>query len=178
LVSAASAPLATARREALAVKPNPAVFAEGVPPRVEIAVTVNRSTTDRQACDVKVEAGDGTKESQLSFGADERTKTVHHVYKNPGSYQVKAVAGFGCSGTRTVIVTVRATPEPAPAAPSASAPAEPAAPSGPGCPAGWWLVPESAQGARYNCRPNLPARPLVCTGGTSYFSENGVIGCR
>ena len=45
-------------------------------------------------------------------------------------------------------------------------------------PAGWWLVPESVQGARYSCRPNLPSRPLICSGGTSYFSENGVIGCR
>jgi len=178
LATAAPAASAATRLDDLAVKPNPAVFADGVPPRVEIAVTVSRGLSDRLACDVKVEPGDGSKESQLSFGVSETTKILHHVYRQPGSYQVKAVAGFGCSGTRTMIITVRATPEAAPAVSSASAPVEPVAPSGPGCPAGWWLVPESVQGGRYNCRPNLPARPLVCAGGTSYFAESGVIGCR
>ena len=178
LAIAAQASFAATRLEDLAVKPNPAVFAGGTPPRVEIAVTVNRSLSDRQPCDVKVEPGDGGSALQLTFGVDERTKSVPYVYKKPGSYQVKAVAGFGCSGSRSVSVAVQTTAEAASPAPSASVPAEPAALSGPGCPAGWWLVPESVQGGRYNCRPNLPARPLMCAGGTSYFAENGIIGCR
>ena len=45
-------------------------------------------------------------------------------------------------------------------------------------PAGWYLVPESVKGARYSCRPHLPAQALRCEGGTSYFAEGGVIGCR
>jgi hypothetical protein len=97
---------------------------------------------------VKIEPGDGGSALQLVFGIDERTKTV------------------------------QAAPDAAPAASSAAAPADPAAPAGSGCPAGWWLVPESVQGAQYSCRPNLPSRPLPCGGGTRYFSENGVIGCR
>lgn len=37
-----------------------------------------------------------------------------------------------------------------------------------------WRSP--ASGSR--TRPTLPSRPLVRAGGTRYFSENGLIGCR
>jgi hypothetical protein len=178
LAAAVPAAVAATRVDEMVVRPNPAAFAGSTPPQVEIAVTVSRGAGDRQPCDVKVEPGDGGSASQLSFGIDERTKSVRYTYQKPGAYQAKAVAGFGCSGTRTVNVTVQATPDAAPPASSASAQAEPPAQPGANCPAGWWLVPESVQGARYTCRPNLPSRPLNCAAGTGYFSENGVIGCR
>jgi hypothetical protein len=187
-LAAAMPPASAATRiEDLVVRPNPAAFVDGAPPQVEIVVTVSRGQFDRQPCDVIVETGDGASVSKLSFGlGDERTKNLRHIYRKPGSYQLKALAGSGCTGTRTVGVNVLATPEAAPPSPaganaspflSAGANA-PAAQAGPGCPAGWWLVPESVQGASYSCRPNLPARPLTCMDGTRYFSEGGVIGCR
>ncbi len=179
LISAAPALFAATRVEDVVVRPNPAAFAGSTPPQVEIAVTIGRGQFDRQSCDVIIETGDGGSASRLSFGpADERTKSVPHTYQKPGSYQLKAVAGSGCTGNRSVNVTILAKPEAAPPPSSANAAPEPAAQTGPGCPAGWWLVPESVQGARYSCRPNLPSRPLICAGGTSYFSENGAIGCR
>ncbi len=193
LAAAMPAAFAATRIDELAVRPNPAVFVDGAPPQVEITVSVERGQFDRQPCDVIVETGDGAAATKLGFGlGDTRTKSVRHTYKKPGSYQLKALAGSGCTGTRTVGVTVLATPAAAPSpAAGANVPVEPAAsvsapaasvsapaPAGPGCPAGWWLVPESVQGASYSCRPNLPARPLSCAGGTRYFAEAGVIGCR
>ncbi len=179
LIAAAPALLAATRIEDVVARPNPAAFAGSTPPQVEIAVTIGRGQFDRQACDVIVETGDGGGASRLSFGpGDELTKSVRHTYQKPGSYQLKAIAGSGCTGNRSVNVTILAKPEATPSPASASAAAESAAPTGPGCPAGWWVVPESVQGARYSCRPNLPSRPLICAGGTSYFSENGIIGCR
>jgi hypothetical protein len=198
LAAVVPAVFAATRIDELAVRPNPAVFVDGAPPQVEITITVDRGQFDKQPCDVIVETGDGAAVTKLRFGlGDERTKSLSYTYKKPGSYQLKALAGGGCTGTRTVGVKVLAAPEAAPSPPvsesaRANAPAEPtaslnapaasvnapAAPAGPGCPAGWWLVPESVQGASYSCRPNLPARPLTCAGGTRYFSEGGVIGCR
>jgi hypothetical protein len=186
LAAAVPAAFAATRIDELAVRPNPAVFVDGAPPQVEITITVERGQFDKQPCDVIVDTGDGAAASRLRFGlGDERAKSLRYAYEKPGAYNVKALASSGCTGTRTVGVTILATPAAAPSpAASVSAPAEPTAsvtapaPAGPGCPAGWWLVPESVQGARYSCRPNLPPRPLVCSGGTGYFSENGVIGCR
>jgi hypothetical protein len=181
LAAAMPAALAATRIDELAVRPNPAVFVNGAPPQVEITITVDRGQFDKQPCDVIVETGDGAAVTKLRFGlGDERTKSLRYTYTKPGSYQLKALAGGGCTGTRTVGVRVLAAPEAAPSLPvSESVRANaPAAPVGPGCPAGWWLVPESVQGASYSCRPNLPAGPLTCTGGTRYFSEGGVIGCR
>ncbi len=180
LAAAVPAVSAATRVDELAVRPNPAAFEGSTPPQVEIAVTVSRGQFDRQPCDVLVDTGDGAVATRLGFGvADERTKSLRHIYGKPGVYQLKAVAGHGCSGSRTVSVTVQATPDAAPAASSAAAPADPAAAqAGSGCPAGWWLVPESVQGAQYSCRPNLPSGPLPCAGGARYFSENGIIGCR
>lgn len=189
LAAALPAAFAATRIDELVVRPNPVVLVDGAPPQVEILVTVSRGQFDRQPCDVIIDTGDGAAASKLGFGlGDERTQRLRYTYRKPGSYQLKALAGSGCSGTRTVDVKVL-TAEPAPSRPvsesaRANAPAEarasvnaPAA-EGPGCPAGWWLVPESVQGASYSCRPNLPGQPLTCTGGTRYFSEGGVIGCR
>jgi len=191
VAAAMPAAFAATRLDELAVRPNPAVFVDGAPPPVEIVVTVSRGQFDKQPCDVIVDTGDGAAVTKLAFGlGDERTQRLRYTYRKPGSYQLKALAGSGCTGTRTVAVTVLATPATAPSpAASGNIPAEPSAsvntpaasvnaPAGPGCPAGWWLVPESVQGASYSCRPNLPARPLTCAGGTRYFSEGGVIGCR
>jgi hypothetical protein len=185
LAAAVPAVLAATRLDEVVARPNPAAFTGSTPPQVEIAVTVSRGQFDRQACDVLVETGDGSNATSLIFAvSDERTKSLRHIYAKPGTYQLKVVAGHGCSGSRTVNVAVQATPDAAPgasgaaaAASSTAAAAEPPAQAG-GCPAGWWLVPESVQGAQYSCRPNLPSRPLPCAGGTRYFSENGVIGCR
>jgi len=169
---------AATRLDELTARPNPVM--PGKP--VEIAITVERGQFDKQPCEVLLEPGDGAKPLKLTFAVSEpRTKKLIYTYAKPGAYSLKAVAGYGCGGSKTLSVAVRTEGEIAAAeakAVEAKAAAEPPQHAGPGCPLGWWLVPESVQGARYTCRPNLPSAPLRCAGGTSYYSENGVIGCR
>lgn len=172
LAFAALTASAATRLENLVAKPNPAER------QVEIEVTVDRGQFDKQGCDVQVAPGDGSAPTRLSFGvADARTKSVRHTYQKDGAYTVRATAGSGCTGTRSVSVLVGAALAPAAVAPILAEP-KPQAPLQAGCPAGWYLVPESVQGGRYSCRPNLPAQALKCEGGASYFAEGGVIGCR
>ena len=184
LALAAPGAQAATQVDALSVLPNPATVHGSAPAQVEMTVEVNRGQFDRQACDVLIETGDGNPPIRLSFARGDERKTVRYAFTTPGSYTVRAVAAYGCSGTRTANVAVYGSDYPAPAAAptAAAAPGAPAltpeaVPSG-GCPTGWYVVPESVQGPRYQCRPNLPSVPLQCAGGASYFSENGVIGCR
>jgi hypothetical protein len=166
LAAAASGALAATRLEDLVVKPNPAVS------EVEIAVTVNRGQFDKQSCDVFVTPEEGAAPTRIPFlVGEERTKTVRHTYKKNGAYTVKAAASSGCTGTRSVSLVVGAVATAEATAVGGMAPQA-------GCPAGWYVVPESVQGTRYSCRPNLPAQALRCEAGTSYFAEGGVIGCR
>lgn len=177
LLLAAHGALAATSVESLTIDPNPAILSGSAARLVEIAVTVNRGQLDRQTCDVVIEPGDGGKPMLLTFASGDKRKSLRYTYSKPGPYEVKAMAGNGCSGTRRATLEVRGAGEPAiaavPAAAERAAPAETG-----GCPAGWYLVPDSVQGARYECRPNLPASPLRCANGTRYFAENGAIGCR
>jgi hypothetical protein len=161
LLFISSTVIAATRLADLAVKPNPAVS------QVEIVVTVDRGQFDKQSCDVFVTPEEGAQPLRLAFMIGDRVKSVSYTYKKNGTYAAKAVSGSGCTGTRSVNVVVGAA-EPAPASKAQAT----------GCPAGWYLVPESVQGGRYSCRPNLPAQALKCEGGTTYFAEGGVIGCR
>src|SRR5258707_15295386 len=121
LAAAVSVAFAATRVEDVVARPNPAAFAGSTPPQVEIAVTIGRGQFDRQACDVIVETGDGGGASRLSFGpGDELTKSVRHTYQRPGSYQLKAIAGSGCTGNRSVNGTILAKPEAPPSPPSPS----------------------------------------------------------
>jgi hypothetical protein len=165
--------------ESLSVQPNPATLAGGTPPLVEISVTVKRAQTDRQTCDVVIEPGDGGRPLLLTFATGDKRKSLRYSYSKPGPYTVKAIAGSGCSGTRSATLEVRVPGDPAPAMAAVPAAAASASAVQPGaCPGGWYVVPESVQGSRYSCQPNLPAAPLRCAAGTRYFAENGVIGCR
>jgi hypothetical protein len=161
LLIAATGASAATRLENLEVNPNPAVS------QVEIVVTVDRGQFDKQSCDVVVTPEEGAQPIRLAFLMGDRVKTVRYTYKKNGTHAAKAVAGSGCTGTRSVNVVVGAEEQAPAGKPQAS-----------GCPSGWYLVPESVQGGRYSCRPNLPAQALKCEGGTSYFAEGGVIGCR
>jgi hypothetical protein len=163
-VSAVAAP----RLESVEVKPNPAPLEAGKAAEVVIAVTIERPTPLDINCDAQIDAGDGGKFLMSWNLADRRTKTARYQYQKPGTYRLR-VAGSGkdaCNGLREVTVVV-GSPAQAKAAPPASK-----------CPAGWTLVEQSAQGARYTCRAKAPAQPLQCTDGTNYFSERGEIGCR
>jgi hypothetical protein len=174
LLLAAPGALAATIVDGIAVQPNPAVLSGKGPLLVEISVSVNRGQFDRQACNVVIEPGDGGKPLLLTFVNGDKRKKVRYTYSEPGAYAVKAAAGTGCSGTRSVTLAVRAGDVPAQdVAVHASSEAAPG-----GCPAGWYVEPESVQGARYVCRPNLPPAPLHCTAGTRYFAEYGAIGCR
>ena len=181
LALAAPAAQAATQVDALSVLPNPATVHGSGPAQVEMTVEVNRGQFDRQACDVLIETGDGNPPIHLSFARGDERKTVRYAFTTPGSYTVRAVAAYGCSGTRTVNVSVYgagySAPPAAAVAPGGPAMAPETAPAG-GCPTGWYVVPESVQGSRYQCRPNLPPTPLQCAAGTSYFADNGAIGCR
>lgn len=167
LLLASGAALAATRIENLVVKP------EAAERQVQIEVTIDRGRFDKQACEIMVTPGDDSPPTRLSIGiGDAVTRLVPHTYKKDGSYTVRVAAASGCTGTRTASVLVGS--QPAAAIPAAAAQPRQQA----GCPAGWYLVPESVQGARYSCRPNLPAQALRCAEGTSYFAEGGVIGCR
>src|SRR5258708_28555466 len=97
LIRAAPALFAATRVEDVVARPNPAAFAEGTPPRVEIVVTIGRGQFDRQACDVIIETGDGGGAARLSFGpAEERTKSVRHTYQQPRSYPINGITGLAC----------------------------------------------------------------------------------
>src|SRR5258708_31834447 len=107
LISAAPALFAATRVEDVVARPNPAAFAEGTPPRVEIVVTIGRGQFDRQACDGIIETGDGGGPARLSFGpAEERTKSGRHTYQKPASYQIKAIPGSACTRHRILRVTL------------------------------------------------------------------------
>ena len=167
LLLVSSAALAATRLDNLVVRPEPAER------QVQIEVTIDRGRFDKQACEIMVTPGDDSPPTRLSISIGEAvTRTMRHTYKKDGSYTVRVAAASGCTGTRTASVLVGS--QPADAIP----PAAPQPRQQAGCPAGWYLVPESVQGARYSCRPNLPAQALRCAEGTSYFAEGGVIGCR
>jgi hypothetical protein len=178
LLFAAPGAFAATSVDNLTVEPNPAILSGSAPQLVEIAVTVNRGQFDLQSCDVVVEPGDGRKPLLLTFARGDKRKSLRYTYSEPGGYEVRASAGTGCTGTRRVNLEIRSAGEAGTAAAAPAASAAPAAAESSGCPAGWYLVPDSVQGARYDCRPNLPAAPLRCAAGTRYFAENGVIGCR
>jgi len=174
LLVATAAPAAT-RLDNLAVRPDPAAR------QVEIEVTIDRGRFDKQSCEIVITPGDDSPQTRLSIATGEAaTRTLRHTYKKDGAYTVRAAAASGCTGTRSASVIVGASPAAAPAAAAGAAAGTSAAAPAPqaGCPAGWYVVPESVQGSRYSCRPNLPAQALRCESGTSYFAEGGTIGCR
>lgn len=167
LLAASPFALAATRLENLAVKPDPAER------RVQIEITIDRGRFDRQPCEIMVTPGDDSPPTRLSIATgDAVTRTVQHTYKKDGAYTVRAAAASGCTGTRSASVLVGSQPQ------AAVPPAAPAPQRQAGCPAGWYVVPESVQGSRYSCRPNLPAQALRCEDGTSYFADGGTIGCR
>lgn len=175
VLAALAVPAAAAgpRIEMLAVKPNPAAFAGATPPQVDITITIERPTPLDLTCEARVDPGDGSGTYHVSFGiGDRRTKTVRHVYRRTGSFKITAagIGKHGCEGARELVLIVRA-------AGSAAGPAGTQV-ADPKCPSGWLLVPESVKGARYTCRPKPPAQALKCQAGTTYFAEEGLIGCR
>ncbi len=171
LALASTGALAAAQIERVEVRPNPATFAGATPPQLEISVTIRRGPLDVQRCEIELDPGNpgGRLLPRMSFNVgSESTQSVRYVYDTPGTYRLTVRGRDGCSGaTRSVTVTVRGAPGSAKGAASK-----------PKCPGGWAVVPESVQGARYSCSAKPPAQPIPCEGGTSYFAENGLIGCR
>jgi hypothetical protein len=108
----ASAALAAPKIEKVSVQPNPAQFAGGKAPEVEVAVSISRRRFDTGNCDARVEFGDGEGRT-LEFGVAAK-RTVRHVYKKGGSYTV-AARGAGsspCEGAGQAPLTVAGAPEP------------------------------------------------------------------
>lgn len=108
---AAPAALAAPRIESLAVKPNPADFAGGKPPEVQITVAIRRGQFDRGGCDVAVDPGDGSKPRRVELGVA-TSSSVRHVYRKAGTFQVTARGGGAapCEGTASASVTVKGPP--------------------------------------------------------------------
>jgi len=130
----ASAALAAPKIEKVSVQPNPAHFAGGKAPEVEVAVSISRRRFDTGNCDARLEFGDGEGRT-LEFGVAAK-RTVRHVYKKGGSYTV-AARGAGsapCEGAQQAPLTVAGAPEPKKAEPKKAAPpaaAEPIEIAGP-----------------------------------------------
>jgi hypothetical protein len=182
LALASTAALAAPQIERVDVRPNPAQFDGATPPQIEIAVTIKRGPLDVQRCEIDIDPGNpgGDLVPRMTFNmGGERTQRVRYIYRKPGSYRLTVRGRDGCSGAnRTVTVNVRAASAVDSARPPSSAPAAAAKDAKPRCPSGWQLVEQSVQGPRYSCSARPPARPIKCEGGTSYFAENGLIGCR
>jgi len=108
--TAAAAP----RIDNLAVKPNPAAFAAGKAPEVEIVVGVSRAATGPRDCGATLDLGDGSRPRQLDFGVA-TTRSLRHTYKKGGSYRVtvKGAGKLPCEGSREVALAVTGAPEPA-----------------------------------------------------------------
>src|SRR6185503_4009907 len=129
---------------------------------VVISVSIERSTLLDLNCEGVIDTGDGNRIALSWSIGDSRTKTARYEYRRAGSYRVK-VTGSGrepCAGQKETTINV--------GIPRAEGRA-----GTPRCPAGWTLVEESVQGARYTCRARPPAQPLRCAEGTSYFAEGG-----
>ena len=112
LCCGASAAFAAPKLETVIVKPNPARFAAGKAPEVEIAVSISRSRFDTGSCDARVDFGDGQGRI-IEFGVAV-TRTMRHVYKKDGSYTI-AVRGAGrspCDGAQQTALTVAGEPRP------------------------------------------------------------------
>jgi hypothetical protein len=106
----AASALAAPKIDSIIVKPNPAAFAGGKPPEVEVSVTVTRTRFDSGNCDARVEFGDGEGRT-VDFGVAQ-TRTVRHVYKKGGNYSLvaKGVGKSPCEGTRDVALNVTGGP--------------------------------------------------------------------
>jgi hypothetical protein len=162
----------------LAARPNPARFARGHAPQVDVEVSIkDRGVTRILGCDLALNFGDGTPEAiQRFMDGGPRKAIIPHVYEQAGVYVVLARGRAGstgrpCDGERRVEVTVVGEPPPPEPAKETAAPTS-------ACPAGWSLVPGSQSGARFKCRADNPLPKLECQSGTRYFSQDGVIGCQ
>jgi hypothetical protein len=137
------------------------------PLEAQVTVTIERPTPIDMLCDTTVDLGDGTSKA-VNFGAgDKHQKTLQHKYAKAGTYKIVAKASGRCEGTREASLAV-----------SGAAPQKSAAAVKPRCPRGWAVVADSQKGAAYSCQANAPASPIKCEGGTKYFAEKGLIGCR
>lgn len=171
--------IAAVTLDMLVARPNPARFARGHAPQVDIEVAIkDRGVTRILGCDLALDFGDGTPEAiQRFMDGGARRAIITHVYEQPGVYVVIArgrpgSSGRPCDGERRVPVTVVSEPPP----PEPAPPKEPAAPTTT-CPAGWSLVPGSQAGPRFKCRADNPLPKIECQSGTKYFAQDGVIGC-
>ncbi len=143
------------------------------PLEVLVTVTIDRPTPIDLLCDANVSLGDGTTKP-LNFGAgDKHQKTLQYKYAKGGTYKVTAKGSGRCEGSREATVSVNGG-----AQPKKAEKAEKKAVAKTHCPRGWKAVAGSEKDGRYVCHAIPPAKPIKCEGGASYFSENGVIGCR
>jgi len=178
LSAAADSAVAAVVIDTFTVRPNPARFAGGDPPQIEIEITIkDRGITRLLGCELLIDFGDGTP-AVLQSLADGGTRkaTLKHVYRKPGVYAAVARGrpgggGRACEGERRVQVTII----------DETPPAETVQPKETvtvNCPAGWSVIPGSQSGPRFKCRADRPAPKIECQGGTKYFEQDGVIGCQ
>jgi len=106
----AASAFAAPKIDSVVVKPNPAAFAGGKAPEVEVSVSVTRTRFDSGACDARVEFGDGEGRT-VDFGVA-TTRTVRHVYKKGGNFRVlaKGAGKSPCEGTRELAFNVTGGP--------------------------------------------------------------------
>jgi len=114
-----------------------------------------------------VDLGDGASQTFKYGVGDKRIKTLQHKYAKAGTYKVSVKGSGKCGGAKETSVTIQAA--------AAKAAGKAAKPS---CPKGWTVAADSVHDNRYTCNVNPPTKPIKCLGGTQYFYDKGVIGCR
>lgn len=104
--------LAAHRLESVTVTPNPAAFAGGKAPEVQVVVAVQRARSGPSNCEASVDFGDGGRPRAEDFGMS-TTRSFRKTYAKGGTYAI-SVRGSGkvpCEGL--LQASVRVTGEPA-----------------------------------------------------------------
>lgn len=174
--------------------------AKNVAATIEVRVkAMGTWTGSTPACEAAINFGDGSplERATLGNGGVSSVSQIPHTYENKGRYVVTVSGTRGrnsCLGRATAEIYVLGENEELPKAGSRRASKRRAGRVGKNdqewfddlslenrspCPPGWEIIPGSDKERQYRfaCRP-AKVKPIVCTGGTSFYDNGDVIGCR
>jgi hypothetical protein len=103
--------LAAHRLQSVTVSPNPAAFAGGKAPEVQVVVAVERARSGPSNCEASVDFGDGARPRAEDFGMS-ATRSFRKTYAKGGTYAI-SVRGSGkvpCEGVLQASLTVTGEP--------------------------------------------------------------------
>jgi len=152
------------------------------------------------ACEAAVDFGDGSPIEKVILGKSGGTSNVTdipHTYRKTGRFiaTIASSRSFtACDGRTSTEVLILGTNEQAPRATRRNTERREKGRLTPSdlelfddvtiesgktpCPPGWDLIPNSRNGAyRFSCKRQAVS-PIVCPGGTGFFDNGDIIGCR